>query len=140
METKIVFRSQICTSKEQSDRLLALGLKKDTADMWRGFLVGGETLVPAEEVDLYNFYVEPIPAWSLDRLRELLPKKIQYDGPLCYREYQLVITDDSVFYVSFEHNDWLLGYGQSLWESMLISIEWLINEELFNKEYLEGRL
>lgn len=140
METKIVFRSQICTSKEQSDRLLALGLKKDVADMWRGFLVGGETLVPAEEVDLYNFYVEPIPAWSLDRLRELLPKKIQYDGPLCYREYQLVITDDSVFYVSFEHNDWLLGYGQSLWESMLISIEWLINEELFNKEYLEGRL
>lgn len=134
------FNSQVCTSKEQSDRLLALGLKKDTADMWRGFLVGGETLVPAEEVDLYNFYVEPIPAWSLDRLRELLPKKIQYDGPLCYREYQLVITDDSVFYVSFEHNDWLLGYGQSLWESMLISIEWLINEELFNKEYLEGRL
>ena len=134
------FNSQVCTSKEQSDRLLALGLKKDTADMWRGFLVGGETLVPAEEVDLYNFYVEPIPTWSLDRLRELLPKKIQYDGPLCYREYQLVITDDSVFYVSFEHNDWLLGYGQSLWESMLISIEWLINEELFNKEYLEGRL
>ena len=135
------FNSQVCTSKEQSDRLLALGLKKKTVDC---------TLIPSCANDgtyvqkIGTLYLElrgdAIPAWSLDRLRELLPKKIQYDGPLCYREYQLVITDDSVFYVSFEHNDWLLGYGQSLWESMLISIEWLINEELFNKEYLEGRL
>lgn len=135
------FNSQVCTSKEQSDRLLAFGLKKETVDC---------TLIPSCDNDgtyvqkIGTLYLElrddAIPAWSLDRLRELLPKKIQYDGPLCYREYQLVITDDSVFYVSFEHNDWLLGYGQSLWESMLISIEWLINEELFNKEYLEGRL
>lgn len=56
--------------------------------------------------------------------------------PLCYREYQLLITDDSVYYVSLEHNDWLLGYGQSLWDSMLISIGWLIKEGYFNKEYL----
>ena len=68
METKFNFKSAICTSREQSERLLALGLKKETADMWRGFLVGGETLVPTEEVDLYNFYVEPTPAWSLHRL------------------------------------------------------------------------
>ncbi len=27
------FKSQICTTKEQSERLLALGLKKETADM-----------------------------------------------------------------------------------------------------------
>ena len=31
METK--FNSQICTTREQSERLLSLGLKKDTADM-----------------------------------------------------------------------------------------------------------
>ena len=27
------FNSQICTTKEQSERLLSLGLKKETADM-----------------------------------------------------------------------------------------------------------
>ena len=27
------FQSQICTTKEQSERLIALGLKKETADM-----------------------------------------------------------------------------------------------------------
>ena len=29
------FNSQICTTREQSERLLALGLKKETADMIR---------------------------------------------------------------------------------------------------------
>ena len=33
METKFNFNSQICTTREQSERLLALGLKKETADM-----------------------------------------------------------------------------------------------------------
>ena len=33
METKFNFKSSVCSSREQSDRLLALGLKKETADM-----------------------------------------------------------------------------------------------------------
>ena len=33
METKFNFNSAICTNLEQSRRLLALGLKKETADM-----------------------------------------------------------------------------------------------------------
>ena len=33
MGTKFNFNSAICTSKAQSERLLALGLKKETADM-----------------------------------------------------------------------------------------------------------
>lgn len=134
METNFNFKSQIATSREQSERLLALGLKKETADMSHTAIIVNHKV--QYRLDCSTPKSIDIPAWSLDRLRELLPKKIQYDGPLCYREYQLVITDDSVFYVSFEHNDWLLGYGESLWKSMLISIEWLINEELFNKEYL----
>ena len=34
MEKSLEFNSQICTTKEQSKRLLALGLKKETADMY----------------------------------------------------------------------------------------------------------
>ena len=34
METKFNFKSQICTDRNQSERLLALGLKKETADMY----------------------------------------------------------------------------------------------------------
>lgn len=32
METNLKFNSQICTTKDQSERLLALGLKRETAD------------------------------------------------------------------------------------------------------------
>ena len=60
METKFNFNSSPCTNREQSERLLALGLKKETADMcW----INGNIL-----------YCEPpelthdIPAWSLHRL------------------------------------------------------------------------
>lgn len=65
METK--FNSQICTTREQSQRLLALGLRKETADM--AFIKGIE--------DGYIILAFPpqfehdIPAWSLDRLKEL---------------------------------------------------------------------
>ena len=68
------FQSQICTTKEQSERLLALGLKKETADMvhyksasmkeW-GVLA---TPFTKECVECKSYY----PAWSLHRLLEML--------------------------------------------------------------------
>ena len=111
METNFNCNSQICTSREQSERLLALGLKKETADMWRGFLVGGETLVPTEEIDLYNFYVEPTPAWSLHRLI-----KLAYGN---WKENIAPIYLDNSY-------DMLIG-----------RIEFQIKRGIFNKEYLE---
>lgn len=63
------FKSQICTNKEQSQRLLVLGLKKETADM---------KLIPytseAISIDYNdgNFLEEDLyPAWSLHRLMEI---------------------------------------------------------------------
>ena len=72
------FNSQVCTSIEQSKRLLELGLKPETADMkhffddkddypffhhWEYFPYGWneESLVDSEN----------IPAWSLHRLMEI---------------------------------------------------------------------
>lgn len=63
------FKSQTCTNKEQSQRLLVLGLKKETADM---------KLIPytseAISIDYNdgNFLEEDLyPAWSLHRLMEI---------------------------------------------------------------------
>ena len=79
METNFKFKSAICTSIEQSERLLALGLKKETADCihFHTKEKGWEILV-LEEGDTAK-YVEgfEIPAWSLDRLIEMKqPNKI----------------------------------------------------------------
>lgn len=68
------FTSQICTSKEQSERLLALGLKKETADMhhykWSEGYWEIQSSPPRGTEPCY------IPAWSLHRLIELcaIPK------------------------------------------------------------------
>ena len=66
------FKSQICTTREQSERLLSLGLKKETADM---------VLVPSSRHDgsdvirvrkSYLMEEDAIHAWSLHRLIEMI--------------------------------------------------------------------
>ena len=60
------FNSQVCTSIEQSKRLLELGLKPETADCYNR----------EEEFGFSNWIGKPslhsdIPAWSLHRLLEM---------------------------------------------------------------------
>ena len=62
------FTSQICTTKEQSERLLVLGLKKETADCvimyYDGWHIG--------EAEHFDFDKDPVePAWSLHRLIQI---------------------------------------------------------------------
>ena len=63
------FDSQICTTEEQSKRLLALGLKRETADMHHYKWSEGYWDIQACPVR----GSEPcyIPAWSLHRLIEI---------------------------------------------------------------------
>ena len=106
METK--FNSQICTTREQSERLLTLGLKKETADM--GLCVN--IPLPVEDWKNYDDTVIDIPAWSLHRLIEM---RLAHD---MLAVFQLSQTDDA-------------------FEKIIAHIEWLIKEGIFNKEYLE---
>ena len=84
------FNSQICTTVEQSKRLLALGLKKETADCMYSAMTkeynGRYILEEDRQYNLCLFYQEEvqsvgfeayehIPAWSLHRLICLMRKK-----------------------------------------------------------------
>lgn len=63
------FTSQICTTREQSERLLALGFKKETADM--GIVKSTNEIYVGCPTD-YSFENGlHIPAWSLHRLIEI---------------------------------------------------------------------
>lgn len=57
-KTELKFNSQICTTREQSKRLLELGLKPETADMY----------IFDNEVYIGKSNVDDLPAWSLHRL------------------------------------------------------------------------
>ena len=74
METKFNFNSQICTSKIQSERLLALGLKKETADC-AIFLNGNNEFVQCSDYWGWKEQANMFPAWSLHRLMILAEMK-----------------------------------------------------------------
>lgn len=129
------FNSQICTTKEQSERLLALGLKKETADMYytNASLLLEKDKFHLECKDYSQLQKEVIsqicpftfiPAWSLHRLIEI--SNIQ--------RFHIV---DKVMVEDGECKTWFGDYGNKLYDNTIDLIEWLIKEGHFNKEYLE---
>ena len=92
------FTSQICTTEEQSERLLALGLKWETADMhhykWSEGYWDIQSCPPRGTESCY------IPAWSLHRLIVLSGMCIIetttdnfYDKVIQYIEYLMKCGD-----------------------------------------------
>ena len=157
------FNSQICTTREQSERLLALGLKKETADCyyWQatepmyGEAAGIwylETLDSKDSQEHFEYLDKNfgvcladdeehyfIPSWSLHRLWELLGKIKKYEG------------EDELMYprISLEEDDVILENPKSIWmkrifcspkgvyENIINCIKWSIKYGYFPKEYLE---
>ena len=142
METNFNFNSQICTDKIQSERLLALGLKKDTADMVWTHAYYGTWVVTALENPLYE-EGDSIPAWSLGRLIEMLPSPIPISEELpTFHHYAYL--DLSKVSVDYEWEDYdgadtiLIVYNSNGFFSAVVgAIEWLIKEGYFNKQYME---
>ena len=112
METKFNFNSQVCTSKVQSERLLALGLKPETADMRWERISEKYAYYPSTKTPYAS---SDIPAWSLHRLIEMYLNS----------SYYLIES------IEFETDDEEDAYTKTIRQ-----IEWLIKEGYFNKEYL----
>ena len=142
METKFNFESQFCTSRFQSERLLALGLKEETADMkysgtreyYGGVLTEGTSSLPiiidTEDDDITEY---DTPAWSLGRLIEMMPLDVVPEGGLdnCFTLIKNYPKGYSVEYdgVSYYHKE-------NIYDTIIDGIEHLIKEGYFNKEYL----
>ena len=133
METKFNFNSQICTSRSQSERLLALGLKKETADMWYPHFA---STIPIPLVD-ETLASDDLPAWSLGRLVEIMPTTIKSR----YGYVNLAVNAELVQYQYYDedymHNECYQHFNDgTLYDNIIDCIEWLIKEGYFNKEYL----
>ena len=100
------FNSQICTSREQSERLLALGLKKETADMWYPHFAKTCPLPLVDEV----LNSDDLPAWSLHRLIKL-----------AYGNW-----DEDIVPI----------YLGNAYDMLIERIEFQVKQGKFNKEYL----
>jgi hypothetical protein len=121
------FKSSVCTSRVQSERLLALGLKKETADCYwwqendqygdgngKWHLEVLDTKEAREHFEYLDKFFDDelfIPAWSLHRLMILTATPLELDEMLGYNIYDY-------------------------YDNAINHIESLIKEGYFNKEYL----
>lgn len=130
------FKSQIATTIEQSERLIALGLKKETADIclqstlndvWSPYIPIAMPYSKVEALDLSKDVFRIIPAWSLHRLIEMIQSVFER-----VNIYGLwVQIERRVFQEEY--------YGKkynNLYENLIDCIEWLINRGYLSKEYL----
>lgn len=131
MEENLKFNSQICTTKEQSQHLLDLGLKPETADCFHWSYSGTNYI---GNIDGEHLSEEDVPAWSLHRLIEMLPSKIKQID--CY--YNLIFEKDIIQYEDYGI-DVLKSFRNSpnFYDNIVDCIEWLIKEDYINKEYLK---
>ena len=95
--------NKICTSIEQSEKLLSLGLDPSTADMMWGYFYNGENQCVPQIRPFLDMRGEIpkgyVPAWSLTVLLELMPDHIQ-----TYKKYNYVRID-----ITFVHNGIVTG-------------------------------
>lgn len=113
------FNSQICTTLEQSKRLMSLRLKAETADCFLEYVgrdnYGNNVWHPSIIVNNYKMsdYSRDFPAWSLDRL-------------ICMINNSDTPEDHKIeFYTKLNRYDEAIALIQSL-----------IHIGQFNKEYL----
>lgn len=102
----------IATTQEQSQRLLRCGVSADTADMTLRTETGEVNFSCYSletELKFYGYYdpkrhIEIIPAWSLSRLLELLPKRI--NDEYNYQKYGFKIE----YSLTFNDAPWQITY------------------------------
>ncbi|MBO7241576.1 MAG: hypothetical protein J6U90_03910 [Methanobrevibacter sp.] len=123
------FKSQICTTKEQSERLLALGLKKETADMC--YQVKFFDPFPQHLVDCVpSLLTHPpinnerfIPTWSLHRLIEMC-NKTQVGMTIGIYNNEVTVDGD------------LFEVYDNTYDNLISIIELLIKRGYFYEDYL----
>lgn len=133
METK--FNSQICTSKVQSERLLALGLKPETADCYYW-----------QECDQYG---DPNGKWHLDILNDDTREHFEYLLNLfgiclhledalfipswsLHRLIEILDTNPCVFYTNCGYDNIIDRIEDYIKEGIIDTMyleEWCLNEE-----------
>ena len=140
METKFNFNSQICTTREQSELLLELGLKKETADC--ALLPLPDKVTSVRVAPSANDIKNTMPAWSLHRLLCIIPKYIQIPDNVWEYKHDLYLSIDEELHVRYYEE----GVNEpcfdksflkdDLYQNCVSCIEWLIKKGYFNKDYL----
>ena len=126
------FKTPISTTCEQSERLLALGVKPETADLcYNCYFVSIPLDVNHRGANLFKDK-KFIPSWSLARLLEMMPQYIdEREEVLLMIEPPLIVYYDTR-YKGQQH----FTTNPNIFDNCIAMIDWLIRNGHFNKEYL----
>ena len=129
--------SKICTSIEQSQKLVGLGISLNTADMYHApdanIIVAEPYITKDENETLIPAYKGAIPAWSLSALLGLMPTDDKKD------EYYVDTESHSDYHTVNYRNCWNgcihSEYSEeSLLDAAFKMIYWLLENKKYDKE------
>ena len=128
------FKTPISTTRELSERLLALGLKPETADCYIECAPSGKDFTYIRQPYNEDIFKRNniIPSWSLARLLEMMPQYIdEREEVLLMIEPPLIVYYDTR-YKGQQH----FTTNPNIFDNCIAMIDWLIRNGHFNKEYL----
>ena len=126
--------AKICTSVEQSKKLVKLGLDVNTADAiypWRELMKDYDSLYVPE--NMFDIDEDDIPAWSLSALLELLPQHI--DSGLGWQKFGLDKGwNGGIYQVYYENkNSFIEKKSQTAVDAAFEMICWLLEQGFIKK-------
>ena len=133
--------NKICTSLEQSKKLLELGIDVNTSDMgWNVFVDDTKRILPIDDWNLVkdgSGNVKFYHAWSLSALMNLLPSEFTEVGKYSETTYKIdirkyALTDDvDIYQIAYGNYHWYED-GDHSWSDMINSGE---KEELIDAAF-----
>lgn len=115
-------KTMVCTSIEQSNRLVELGINPKTADMgwFKAYSLREEIYKPYIKGYKLENHQSDIPAWSIYKLIEIIPIDITFKNE----------------FIIINNNTKMFNSSTNVYDNLIDVIEYLINDNKINTEFI----
>lgn len=115
-------KTMVCTSIEQSNRLVELGINPKTADMgwFKAYSLREEIYKPYIKGYKLENHQSDIPAWSIYKLIEIISIDITFKNE----------------FIVINNNTKMFNSSTNVYDNLIDVIEYLINDNKINTEFI----
>lgn len=115
-------KTMVCTSIEQSNRLIELGINPKTADMgwFKAYSLREEIYKPYIKGYKLENHQSDIPAWSIYKLIEIISIDITFKNE----------------FIVINNNTKMFNSSTNVYDNLIDVIEYLINDNKINTEFI----
>ena len=115
-------KTMVCTSIEQSNRLVELGINPKTADMgwFKAYSLREEIYKPYIKGYKLENHQSDIPAWSIHKLIEIISIDITFKNE----------------FIVINNNTKMFNSSTNVYDNLIDVIEYLINDNKINTEFI----